>query len=62
MTDAHVRLEKCIFRGYRLLQHTRRIFEKTGKTAVWCDAAGDDRKRIGDFACCLIFAESLNAG
>ncbi len=38
-----------------------RYLKNQGKAAAWLDILGDDRKRIGDFACYLIFAESLNA-
>ena len=34
---------------------------KQGSPAAWRDVLGSDRKRIGDFACFLIFIESLNA-
>lgn len=38
-----------------------RHLKAQGKAAAWRDALGDDRKRIGDFACFLIFIGSLNA-
>lgn len=44
-----------------------RYLKKQGKTAAWRDVLGDEkkdpgcRKRIGDFACYLVFIESLNA-
>ncbi len=44
-----------------------RYLRKQGKAAAWRDALGDEkkdpgcRKRIGDFACYLVFIESLNA-
>lgn len=38
-----------------------RYLEKHGKSVSWRDTLGSDRKRIGDFACYLVFAGSLNA-
>lgn len=38
-----------------------RYLKSQGKPASWRDALGDDRKRIGDFACYLVFIGSLNA-
>lgn len=38
-----------------------RYLKAQGKPAAWRDALGDDRKRIGDFACFLVFIGSLNA-
>lgn len=38
-----------------------RHLKAQGKAAAWRDALGDDRKRIGDFACFLVFTGSLNA-
>lgn len=44
-----------------------RYLKRQGKTASWRDVLGDEnkdpgcRKRIGDFACFLVFIESLNA-
>lgn len=38
-----------------------RYQRKQGNPATWRDMLGDDRKRIGDFACFLVFVESLNA-
>lgn len=44
-----------------------RYLGKQGKTASWRGVLGDEkkdpgcRKRIGDFACFLVFMESLNA-
>lgn len=44
-----------------------RYLKKQGKAAAWRDVLGDEkedpgcRKRIGDFACYLVFIESLNA-
>lgn len=38
-----------------------RYQRKQGNPAAWRDVLGDDRKRIGDFACFLVFIESLNA-
>lgn len=44
-----------------------RYLKKQGKAAAWREALGDEkedpgcRKRIGDFACYLVFIESLNA-
>lgn len=43
-----------------------RYLRMQGKAASWRDALGDAedpycRKRIGDFACYLVFVESLNA-
>lgn len=38
-----------------------RYLKMQGKPASWRDALGDDRKRIGDFACYLVFIGSLNA-
>lgn len=38
-----------------------RYLQSQGKPAAWRDVLGDDRKRIGDFACYLVFIGSLNA-
>lgn len=44
-----------------------RYLKMQGKSASWRDVLGDEsenpyyRKRIGDFACYLVFMESLNA-
>lgn len=44
-----------------------RYLKNQGKSAAWRDVLGDEkkdpgcRKRIGDFACFLVFIESLNA-
>lgn len=38
-----------------------RYLKSQGKPVSWRDALGDDRKRIGDFACYLVFIGSLNA-
>ena len=38
-----------------------RYLRKQGKPAAWRDVFDDDRRRIGDFACYLVFVESLNA-
>ncbi len=44
-----------------------RYLKNQGKSASWRDVLGDEkkdpgcRKRIGDFACFLVFIESLNA-
>lgn len=38
-----------------------RYLKAQGKPAAWRDALGDDRKRIGDFACFLVFIGNLNA-
>lgn len=44
-----------------------RYLRNQGKSASWRDVLGDEnkdpgcRKRIGDFACFLVFIESLNA-
>jgi len=38
-----------------------RYLKMQGKPASWRDVLGDDRKRIGDFACYLVFIGSLNA-
>lgn len=38
-----------------------RYLKKQGKAAAWRDMLGEERKRIGDFACYLVFAGSLNA-
>lgn len=44
-----------------------RYFRMQGRDAQWRDCLGDEkenpynRKRIGDFACCLVFINSLNA-
>lgn len=44
-----------------------RFLKNQGQSAKWRDTLGyeedhpDNRKRIGDFACFLVFAESLNA-
>lgn len=38
-----------------------RYLRKQGNPAAWRDMLGDDRKRIGDFACFLVFVGSLNA-
>lgn len=38
-----------------------RYLRSQGKPATWRDVLGDDRKRIGDFACYLVFIGSLNA-
>lgn len=38
-----------------------RCLRAQGKAAAWRDRLGDDRRRIGDFACYLVFVESLNA-
>lgn len=38
-----------------------RYLKMQGKPATWRDVLGDDRKRIGDFACYLVFIGSLNA-
>lgn len=38
-----------------------RYLKAQGKAAAWHDVLGDDRKRIGDFACYLVFVGSLNA-
>lgn len=44
-----------------------RYLKNQGKAAAWRDVLGDEnkdpgyRKRIGDFACFLVFIESLNA-
>ena len=38
-----------------------RYLKKQEKAAAWRDMLEDDRKRIGDFACYLVFTESLNA-
>lgn len=35
-----------------------RYLKKQGKAAAWRDMLGEDRKRIGDFACYIVFAES----
>lgn len=50
--------------GFNILA---RYLKKQGKSAAWRDVLGDEkkdpgcRKRIGDFACYLVFIESLNA-
>lgn len=50
--------------GFNILA---RYLKKQGKAAEWREALGDEkedpgcRKRIGDFACYLVFIESLNA-
>ena len=38
-----------------------RYLQAKGSPAAWRDVLGSDRKRIGDFACFLIFIESLDA-
>lgn len=38
-----------------------RYLRTKGNPAVWREVLGEDRRRIGDFACFLIFVESLNA-
>ncbi len=38
-----------------------RYLKVQGKPASWRDVLGDDRKRIGDFSCYLVFIGSLNA-
>ncbi len=38
-----------------------RYLRMQGKPASWRDALGDDRKRIGDFACYLVFIGSMCA-
>jgi len=38
-----------------------RYLKKQGKPAAWRDTLGDDRKRIGDFACYLVFIGSICA-
>lgn len=38
-----------------------RYLKNQGKPASWRDALGDDRKRIGDFACYLVFIGSMCA-
>ncbi len=38
-----------------------RYLKNQGKPAAWRDALGDDRKRIGDFACYLVFIGSMCA-
>ncbi len=38
-----------------------RYLKNQGKPAAWRDALGDDRKRIGDFACYLAFIGSICA-
>lgn len=38
-----------------------RCLKAQGKAAAWRDVLGEDRKRIGDFACYLVFIGSLNA-
>lgn len=38
-----------------------RYLKAQGKAAMWRDVLGKDRKRIGDFACYLVFVGSLNA-
>ncbi len=38
-----------------------RYLKAQGKAAMWRDVLGEDRKRIGDFACYLVFVGSLNA-
>lgn len=53
-TSRHNRVIDC----FNMLE---RHLKKQGKSAAWRNMLGDDRKRIGDFACYLIFAESLNA-
>jgi hypothetical protein len=50
--------------GFNILA---RYLKKQRKSAAWREALGDEkedpgcRKRIGDFACYLVFIESLNA-
>lgn len=53
-TKRHDRVIDC----FNILE---RYLKKKGKSAVWREILGEDRKRIGDFACYLVFAESLNA-
>ena len=36
-----------------------RYLKAQGKAAMWRDVLGEDRKRIGDFACYLVFVGSL---
>ena len=38
-----------------------RYLEKIGKGISWRNALGDERKRIGDFACYIAFIFGLNA-
>lgn len=38
-----------------------RLLRADGKAAAWRDKLGDERKRIGDFACYLTFIYALNA-
>lgn len=38
-----------------------RYLKAQGNPASWRDVLGEDRKRIGDFACYLVFIGSLNA-
>ncbi len=53
-TSRHDRVIDC----FNILE---RYLKKQGKSAAWHETLGEDRKRIGDFACYLVFAESLNA-
>ncbi len=38
-----------------------RYLEKIGKDVSWRTRVGEDRKRIGDFACYIVFIYGLNA-
>lgn len=53
-TSRHNRVIDC----FNMLE---RHLKNQEKSAAWRDMLGEDRKRIGDLACYLIFAESLNA-
>ena len=54
----------CTFRHNQVIDSLNilaRYLRKQGKSATWRNVFDDDRKRIGDFACYLVFVESLNA-
>lgn len=68
--DREQRIEKDAARTSRhnlviiAFNQLARYLQMQGRAAAWRDMLGDEkdcRKRIGDFACYIAFAESLNA-